>query len=105
MKGIMKFRQGLLALAVTMTTALLYAEVVTWSGEEQSVSSNTEIEALHVTAATTVTIADGCSLTVGELIGDAAITKAGDGTLVVKSFSANSQITATAGSVRFPRTL
>ena len=101
MKGITKFRQGLLALAVTMMTALLYAEVVTWSGEEQSVSANTEIEALHVTAATTVTIADGCSLTVGELIGDAAITKAGDGTLVVKSFSANSQITATAGSVRF----
>ena len=101
MKGITKFRQGLLALAVTMTTALLYAEVVTWSGTAQSVSANTEIEALHVTANTTVTIAGGCSLTVDELIGDAAITKAGDGTLVVKSFSANSQITATAGSVRF----
>lgn len=79
----------------------MFADVVTWSGEAQSINANTSLEALHITAATTVTIADGCSLTVDELVGDAQLTKAGGGTLIVKGFSANSQISATAGAVRF----
>lgn len=91
----------MVAISVLLTAASLNAEVVTWSGTEQSVSADTTIEALHVSAATTVTIADGCTLTVEELVGDALVTKAGNGTLVVKNFSANSQISATAGSVRF----
>lgn len=101
MKTSKQLKVGLLSAAIFLSAATLCAEVVTWSGTAQSVSANTEIETLHVTAATTVTIADGCSLTVDELVGDAAITKAGEGTLIVRNFSANSQITATTGVVRF----
>ena len=101
MKTFKQLKAGLIAAAIVLSATALRAEVVTWSGAAQSVTANTSIEALHVTAATTVNIASGCSLTVDELIGDAVITKAGAGTLVVKSFSANSSITATEGSVRF----
>ncbi|MDO5317341.1 MAG: hypothetical protein Q4G65_01830 [bacterium] len=88
-------------LAMSFASLTASADVVTWSGAAQAVSANASIEALHVTGATTVTIAPGCSLTVDELVGDAAITKAGAGTLIVKNFSANTAITATEGSVRF----
>jgi len=101
MSGIENMRNGAAVLAATMTAVALNAEVVTWSGTAQSVAADATIEALHVSAATTVTIADGCTLTVEELVGDALVTKAGNGTLTVKNFSANSQISATAGSVRF----
>lgn len=80
-KTLQQLKAGIVVTAILLAATTLRAEVVTWSGTAQSVSANTSVEALHVTAATTVTIAQGCTLTVDELIGDAAITKAGAGTI------------------------
>lgn len=79
----------------------LAADVVTWDDTAQTVSTDTHYEVLVVSAATTVTVAQGATLTVDEFIGNAQLTKAGAGTLAVKNFSANSKITASAGTVRF----
>ena len=77
------------------------ADTVTYGGTAQTISADTHYEVLVVSAATTLTIAQGVTLTVDEYIGNATLTKSGAGTLAVKNFSANSQITASAGTVRF----
>ena len=77
------------------------AEIVTYDGTAVTVDADAHFEVLVVSAATTVTIGQGVTLTVDELVGNAALVKAGSGTLTVKSFSANSQISASAGTVRF----
>ncbi len=88
------------SLALTAATPAM-AELVTYDGTAQTISADTHYEVLVVSAATTLTIAQGATLTVDEYIGNAQLTKAGAGTLAVKNFSANSQITASAGTVRF----
>ena len=77
------------------------ADTVTYDGTAQTINADTHYEVLVVSAATTVTVAQGATLTVDEFIGNAQLTKAGAGTLAVKNFSANSNISATAGTVRF----
>ncbi len=77
------------------------AEVVTYDGTVATIDVDTHYDVLVVSTATTVTIGQGVTLTVDELVGNAALSKAGAGTLTVKSFSANSRISASAGTVRF----
>ena len=89
------------AIAAASAAIPAAAETVTYDGTAQTISSDTYYEVLVVSAATTVTVAQGVTLTVDEFIGNAQLTKAGAGTLAVKNFSANSQITASAGTVRF----
>ena len=88
------------SLALTAATPAM-AEIVTYDGTAQTIGTDTHYEVLVVSAATTLTIAQGTTLTVDEYIGNATLSKAGAGTLAVKNFSANSRITATAGTVRF----
>ena len=96
-------RAAMLAAATVATTAAIPAtgDTITYDGTAQTISADTHYEVLVVSAATTLTIAQGATLTVDELIGNAVLTKAGAGTLAVKSVSANSRITATAGTMRF----
>ena len=89
------------AIAAASAAIPAAAETVTYDGTAQTISADTHLEVLVVSAATTVTVAQGVTLTVDEFIGNAQLTKAGAGTLAVKNFSANSQITASAGTVRF----
>ena len=96
-------RAAMLAAATVATSAAIPAtgDTITYDGTAQTISADTHYEVLVVSAATTLTIAQGATLTVDELIGNAVLTKAGAGTLAVKNFSANSKITASAGTVRF----
>ena len=88
------------SLALTAATPAM-AEIVTYDGTAQTINADTHYEVLVVSAATTLTIAQGATLTVDEYIGNAQLTKAGAGALAVKNFSANSKISASAGTVRF----
>ena len=96
-------RAAMLAAATVATSAAIPAmgDTITYDGTAQTISADTHYEVLVVSAATTVTVAQGATLTVDEFIGNAQLTKAGAGTLAVKNFSANSRITASAGTVRF----
>ena len=89
------------ALAAASAAIPAAADTVTYDGTAQTINADTHYEVLVVSAATTVTVAQGATLTVDEFIGNAQLTKAGAGTLAVKNFSANSNISATAGTVRF----
>ena len=103
MKTTAKTTASLLAatsLALTVASPAL-ADTATYDGTAQTINADTHYEVLVVSAATTLTIAQGATLTVDEFIGNAQLTKAGAGTLAVKNFSANSKITASAGTVRF----
>ena len=96
-------RAAMLAAATVATSAAIPAmgDTITYDGTAQTINADTHYEVLVVSAATTVTVAQGATLTVDEFIGNAALTKEGAGTLAVKNFSANSKITASAGTVRF----
>ncbi|MBP5544219.1 MAG: RNA polymerase sigma factor, partial [Kiritimatiellae bacterium] len=96
-------RAAMLAAATVATSAAIPAtgDTITYDGTAQTINADTHYEVLVVSAATTVTVAQGATLTVDEFIGNAQLTKAGAGTLAVKNFSANSKITASAGTVRF----
>lgn len=92
--------------AMVFTAPLAHADgfqALTWNGAGQVISVDTHVNSLRVTAPTTVLVEKNATLTVDYLAGGGALTKRGNGTLVIRDFDAayaNSGINVVKGSFR-----